>query len=370
MPTWTIYCHTHIISERRYIGLTKKTMLQRWNQHIANAKSKRGKGCLHLWNAIRKYGPEAFSHEVLEICNSLEEANEAEKTWINKFDSRNPEKGFNLALGGDHTPHPIRKNPWDNPEFRAKQMVWLSSPKYKEQAASQARLLWKDPKFRALFDDPEFRAEISAGSKSLWQNPEFRARLKPICLKPIEISAKTFQEIHKRCPKCEKNGKFGIDRSTKTGFKYICKDCEKRDRIAKRESRKVRGKIYREAHQNDIKQYQTTYYAANRNRIINRDRHRRSDINHTNNIRKQSLIDMVNQIKLSPCNSCHEKSDPSFMDFFPKDYVSFIQNKGRSIDWRIRHNYSKQRILEEIQRCDLVCRNCYRLKVSQALNVV
>jgi group I intron endonuclease len=119
MPTWTIYCHIHTESGRRYVGLTKKTMLQRWNQHIANSKSKRGKGCLHLWNAIRKYGPAAFSHEILETCNSVEAANLAEQKWVEKLDSRNPEKGFNLVRGGSHTPHPIA-NPWDRPEYRAR----------------------------------------------------------------------------------------------------------------------------------------------------------------------------------------------------------------------------------------------------------
>lgn len=42
-------------------------MMKRWNQHLANATKKRGKGCRHFWNAIRLYGPGAFSHEVLEI---------------------------------------------------------------------------------------------------------------------------------------------------------------------------------------------------------------------------------------------------------------------------------------------------------------
>ena len=75
---YTIYCHTHTESGRRYIGLTKLTMMKRWNSHIYTANHvKNGKLAAtgHFPNAIRKYGKDAFSHEVLEVCSTLEEAN-------------------------------------------------------------------------------------------------------------------------------------------------------------------------------------------------------------------------------------------------------------------------------------------------------
>jgi hypothetical protein len=133
---WTIYSHTHVDSQRRYVGLTKLTIMKRWNQHLINARSKRGKGCAHFWNAIRKYGKDAFTHEILEICDTLESANLAEEKWINHFNTRDPQFGFNLAKGGEHKPHPIRKNPWDNPEYREK-MIGVIKAK------------WQDPEYRA-----------------------------------------------------------------------------------------------------------------------------------------------------------------------------------------------------------------------------
>lgn len=137
MP-WTIYCHTHTDSGRRYIGLTKNTMLHRWNQHCAQAKSSKG-GRWHFPNAIRQYGKEAFSHEVLEVCSSLEEANLAEAKWVDHFNSRDPQFGFNLAPGGDHTPHP-KKNPWDDPEFREKMMVTVIPKLIAAGTSSETRL--------------------------------------------------------------------------------------------------------------------------------------------------------------------------------------------------------------------------------------
>ena len=150
---WTIYCHTHTKSGRRYVGLTSQTWQKRWKNHVHAAGSSKG-GRWHFANAIRKYGKTAFSHEVLEVCDTLEEANAAEEKWIAHFDTRNPEKGFNLKKGGDHIPHPV-KNPWDRPEYRKK-----------SSAASKAK--WRDP---------EFRARVTQGVKKAWQDPEHREKM-------------------------------------------------------------------------------------------------------------------------------------------------------------------------------------------------
>ena len=72
----------------------------RSENHVHAARSAKG-GRWHFPNAIRKYGPEAFSHEVLAVVTtSLEDANAAEQEWIKKLQTRDPEKGFNLAKGG------------------------------------------------------------------------------------------------------------------------------------------------------------------------------------------------------------------------------------------------------------------------------
>ena len=80
-PKWTIYCHTHIESGRRYIGLTKQTWQARWAGHVSQALSRKS-GWGHFQNAIRKYGKDAFGCTVLQICDTLEQANAAEKFSI------------------------------------------------------------------------------------------------------------------------------------------------------------------------------------------------------------------------------------------------------------------------------------------------
>lgn len=148
-PRWTVYCHIHRESGRRYVGLTKLTMMRRWNQHIYSASRKGGQGCLHFWSAIRKYGKDAFDHEILEVCSSLEEANAAEEKWIAQFCTRDPKKGFNLAKGGEQ--RRIR----DELTFR-------------EMASSSAKKMWLIP---------GMRERISAAARAHVFTEEHREKL-------------------------------------------------------------------------------------------------------------------------------------------------------------------------------------------------
>ena len=63
----TIYCHIHRASGRRYVGQTRYSMEKRWRQHIYNAI--RG-DCRVFAAAILEYGPDAFDHAVLEVCET------------------------------------------------------------------------------------------------------------------------------------------------------------------------------------------------------------------------------------------------------------------------------------------------------------
>lgn len=146
----------------------------------------------HFAAAIRKYGKDAFTHEVLEKCTSLEVANLAEESWIEFFETRNPSKGFNLAKGGGSQPHPLRKNPWDDPEYRvrcttATQAQWKDPANLAQNAAS-ARARWSDPNYRKrvtsaakeTLSKPEVKLRHSEGLKAAYASPEARKRLSEI----------------------------------------------------------------------------------------------------------------------------------------------------------------------------------------------
>jgi hypothetical protein len=193
---FTIYCHIHMESGRRYIGLTSNKWERRWSQHLSKAKaakSKRTKYHNHFYNALSAYGPDAFSHEVLQVCHSLEEANAAEQHWINLYDTTNILRGFNIARGGSHTPHPI-KNPWDRPDYREKHLphiLKLNAAQTSSIRSSNAKKLWQNPKYResvitasqSITSTPEYREAMSAKVKDLWKDPEISTKYREALVK-------------------------------------------------------------------------------------------------------------------------------------------------------------------------------------------
>lgn len=89
-----IYCHV-FPNGKRYVGLTRTSLGKRWgngNKYI---------GCVLIDRAIKKYGWENVEHIILDSVNTKEEAEEKEKYYIRKYDSDNPEHGYNMLPGGD-----------------------------------------------------------------------------------------------------------------------------------------------------------------------------------------------------------------------------------------------------------------------------
>jgi GIY-YIG catalytic domain len=165
-PTvWTIYCHTHVESGRRYVGQTQRTQKKRWVGHLSAAKSSGRRS--HFSNAIRTYGPDAFEHEVLETCVTQEAANEAEIRWISKLGTRDPRFGFNGRDGGKHGPHYITRNPWDRQAFRAHMLEILGSPDRRTRTSEVNR---------EVKSTPDARAKVSAESRARWVDPIIRAK--------------------------------------------------------------------------------------------------------------------------------------------------------------------------------------------------
>lgn len=87
-----IYKITNKVNNMSYIGQTRYTVEFRWNQHQHKQDN------CYFHNAIKKYGADNFTVEVLEECD-LELLNEREIYYIAKYNTF--EKGYNLTIGGD-----------------------------------------------------------------------------------------------------------------------------------------------------------------------------------------------------------------------------------------------------------------------------
>lgn len=97
MGDYVLYVHRNKINGKRYIGITNN-ISKRWY-----GKGKKYENCPRFFAAIKKYGWDNFSHDVLVRGLTLEEANELEKEYISKYKTCE-EYGYNIQSGGDFVP--------------------------------------------------------------------------------------------------------------------------------------------------------------------------------------------------------------------------------------------------------------------------
>ena len=88
-----IYKLTNLINGKIYVGQTIRTLDRRFKEH---AEADSLIGC-----AIREFGIENFSSEILEICQTNSQLNEREIFWIEKLNCKAP-NGYNVKNGGSY----------------------------------------------------------------------------------------------------------------------------------------------------------------------------------------------------------------------------------------------------------------------------
>ena len=86
-----IYKITNIQNNKVYIGQTIRPIQKRFQRHINDALN----NILdtHFARAIRQYGAESFTIEVIDTATDQNELNKKEQYWIQYYDSVN--KGYN-----------------------------------------------------------------------------------------------------------------------------------------------------------------------------------------------------------------------------------------------------------------------------------
>ena len=87
-----IYKITKKENGKCYIGQSNN-IERRFREHLTKGDKSR----IAVDKAIQKYGPAAFTFEILEEC-SIEQLNERESYWIKYYDAKN--KGYNMSDGG------------------------------------------------------------------------------------------------------------------------------------------------------------------------------------------------------------------------------------------------------------------------------
>jgi len=92
-----IYKATNKINGKVYIGQTWKTLAIRRGYHHRNNKN-----CMPICRAIKKYGRNSFSWNIVIEVNSQIEMDFFEKYYINFYNSRTSKNGYNIREGGSN----------------------------------------------------------------------------------------------------------------------------------------------------------------------------------------------------------------------------------------------------------------------------
>ena len=135
-----IYKIINLSNQKLYIGQTKKTIEERFQNHLKLAK-KHINRC--LYNAMNKYGYNNFIIEQIEEVPD-EQLDDREKYWIAYYNTTNHDYGYNMTAGGGggdtwtNNPHKAitsqkisehNKNKHSIPPVRHKQMIELARQK-------------------------------------------------------------------------------------------------------------------------------------------------------------------------------------------------------------------------------------------------
>jgi group I intron endonuclease len=102
-----VYLLENSINGKYYVGKTVNKNLKRY---LSNKRHGARNGYITspLVAAMREFGDEIFTHQVLALGQTDEQICELEKLWIIALDARNHEVGYNVQPGGNvgHVPKP------------------------------------------------------------------------------------------------------------------------------------------------------------------------------------------------------------------------------------------------------------------------
>jgi hypothetical protein len=68
---------------------------------------------------------------------------------------------------------------------------------------------------------------------------------------------------------------------------------------------------------------------------------------------------MIQEFKKVPCMDCGIQYPPYVMDFDHRDPATKVLNISKV------YHFGKQKLLDEIEKCDVVCSNCHRERSHQ-----
>lgn len=92
---YKVYIHINKINDKKYVGLTKQNVKDRWKSGSPYKRS------VIFYNAIQKYGWDNFEHLLLYDNLTKEEAEQKEMELITQYETLYNQHGYNVEKGGN-----------------------------------------------------------------------------------------------------------------------------------------------------------------------------------------------------------------------------------------------------------------------------
>lgn len=130
--------------------------------------------------------------------------------------------------------------------------------------------------------------------------------------------------MKKYCPKCKKEkskNEFSNNGGRGDGKQAYCKPCS--NKLGIQNYHKNKERYYKVARKRDLK-----------------------------------LKLFIAKLKDKPCKDCNKKYPPYVMDFDHLDKNTKVAN----VSYLKRHRVAFDKILKEVEKCELVCANCHRIR--------
>lgn len=199
-----VYCHTNLINGKCYVGVTPMTakivpenvseqefaidlMNKRFARHVYDATSRNLPYAFH--SAIRLHGKDNFTHKILEICDSLEDAFKKEIQFIIDLKSRTSENGYNIKPGGEGCAPSVSANKRKSEGLKKRWAVSGAKEKHSQVMKSVAKRSGSKEKLSNIMKVVSNRPEEKA-RRSVIARTKFSKSV-------VQICAKTNQEIKK-----------------------------------------------------------------------------------------------------------------------------------------------------------------------------
>lgn len=141
-----------------YIGRTNNVE-RRWGEHKSNSSGRK------LVKAIKKYGKDCFIINVLETCDNIEQAKQAELFYMRECNTIWP-AGLNVVGGGEGI---YSTESYEHvKDARTKGLV--------ERWSSEANRERQSKTLKAKMNSPEIKQQSSEAAKRRWADPEYRKK--------------------------------------------------------------------------------------------------------------------------------------------------------------------------------------------------